>query len=116
MDVRSCRWTPRSTGLAPAAEMGRWRSGSGYRLSRFPRRLYSPASPAVIIGHSKGLKQAFLWRGLITVDKRAKGDCNADDKAAKGQGSTRQAGRADMPKHAGMASGTAFCFEYLPSG
>ena len=75
--------------------------------------------PEVLIGHSKGLKQILLERGLITVGEKTKGACDTNDKkkriAAQGQSGIGQTESADVPKHAGMAGGTACCLEYLLS-
>ena len=75
--------------------------------------------PEVLIGHSKGLKQILLERGLITVGEKTKGACDTNDKkkrmATKAQSGIGQTESADVPKHAGMAGGTACCLEYLLS-
>ena len=55
--------------------------------------------------------------GQITVGEKTKGARNANEMkkrmAAKGKSDIRQTESADVPKHAGMAGGTARCLKYL---
>jgi hypothetical protein len=94
--------------------------GVDAKALQVPARTYE-AGPidASLVGHSKGIKQILLERELIEAESKLKGACGSKEKktrtAAKAEEGIGQHESAEVPKHAGYASGAACCLEFLLS-
>ena len=72
-----------------------------------------------LVGHSKGLKQILLERGLIDGTSRLKAKCGTADKKKRKEAKAKEGigigESVEVPKHAGVLNGEACCLEYLLS-
>ena len=74
---------------------------------------------ARLVGHSKGIKQILLERGLYEAGSKLKSSCGAKEKkartAAKADHGIGQNESVEVPKHAGWTGDEPCCLEYLLS-
>ena len=87
---------------------------------RAPAETYNKGPIDVrLVGHSKGLKQILLERGLIDGTSRLKSKCGTADKKKRKDAKAKEGigigESVEVPKHAGVLNGEACCLEYLLS-
>jgi len=85
-----------------------------------PAATYKPGPiDEALIGHSKGVKQILMERGLIESKSKLKATCGAKEKkertAAKAKQGIGQHESVEVPKHAGWTGDAPCCLEYLLS-